>query len=65
MERQYRLPSFSVKAALRRPHRDAEQAIADALGTRPLLLWPSRYDEQGERRSPQPTRNYASARGAG
>ena len=63
-ERQYRLPTLAAKAAIRRPHRRAEQAIADALGRSPVSIWPSRYRPDGTRLSPQPASNYAPARGA-
>lgn len=64
LERLYRIPANSAVAALRRPHRRAETAIAKALGERPERIWPSRYDDCGRRLSPQPSENYRSARGS-
>lgn len=34
--------------ALNGPYPKAERIIADALGTTPQTIWPSRYNEQGE-----------------
>lgn len=33
--------------ALQRPYPKAEAAIADAIGVKPQLIWPSRYDKDG------------------
>lgn len=62
-ERRHKLPSHSVSAALRRPYELVEKAIASALGIPPQSLWPSRYDANGNRLTPQPPENYAYARG--
>ena len=60
---QFGLPPYSAASALRRPHRRAEETIARALGRKPHHIWPSRYAKDGTRLTPQPTSNYASARG--
>ena len=36
----------SLKKALRVPYPKAEGIIADALGLKPKVIWPSRYDER-------------------
>lgn len=62
-ELQHRLPINSVVAAIRRPHRAAEKAIARALDVPAVQIWPTRYHANGRRLSKQPTINYTSARG--
>ena len=62
-ERQYGLPALCVQAAIRRPHRQAEAVIAAALDMPAARIWPSRYDARGNRLTPQPSSNYAPARG--
>jgi len=47
--------------ALDRPRADAERAIADALNLHPKVIWPSRYDSEGNRKRPQPRDNYVVA----
>lgn len=54
----YRLTGGSARNALRLPHEPGEKAIAKALGTKPHLLWPERYDASGKRLTPQPPQNY-------
>ncbi len=44
--------------ALAEPHINGELAIANALNVPPYNIWPSRYDEEGERLDPQPNSNY-------
>jgi Ner family transcriptional regulator len=51
----------SLNAALRRPQRRAELAIAKALGKTPHQLWPHRWDRDGNRIT---YRGYANARRA-
>ncbi|ARR52029.1 hypothetical protein HY78_00420 [Rhizorhabdus wittichii DC-6] len=53
----------AVAAAIRRPHALVELAIAEALNRPAHQIWPSRYNADGTRRSPQPAENYAPARG--
>lgn len=48
----------ALRLALTLPRAEAERAIADALGVHPKVIWPSRYDEAGNRLSPQPVDNY-------
>ncbi|MBC7857978.1 MAG: helix-turn-helix domain-containing protein [Burkholderiaceae bacterium] len=40
--------SSSLSACLKRPMPVNEKRIADALGVKPSVIWPSRYDENGE-----------------
>lgn len=51
----------SVALALVRPNAKAEAAIARFLNMKPQVIWPSRYDEHGRRRRPQPAENYHRA----
>lgn len=53
IDRIYDLTSGAAREALRVPNARSERAIAAALGTRPHLLWRSRYHASGQRRSPQ------------
>ena len=48
----------SVRIALSLPRAEAERVIAAALGVHPMVIWPSRYHADGERRRPQPVDNY-------
>lgn len=48
----------ALRLALVVPRRDAERAIAAALGEHPKVIWPSRYHPTGERKAPQPVDNY-------
>lgn len=54
----YRLKRGSASITLLQAHEAGEQAIAEVLRVDPASLWPERYDEDGERLSPQPERNY-------
>ncbi|MFK0277409.1 helix-turn-helix domain-containing protein [Ensifer sp. NPDC090286] len=58
IDRRYYLPRGTAGTTLREPNMAGEQAIAAALGTKAHLLWPSRYQPSGQRRSPQPRENY-------
>jgi len=60
----YLLPRGTAGNAIHEPHVAGERAIAAALGTRPHLLWPSRYFADGRRKTPQPSENYRHARRA-
>lgn len=53
IDRTYRLADGTARQALREPNPSGERAIAAALGTRPHLLWRSRYHASGRRRSQQ------------
>lgn len=48
----------SLRMALTLPRADAEAAIAKFLGVHPKVIWPSRYEQSGERKRPQPVDNY-------
>lgn len=48
----------TTRDAIRHPHAEGEQAIAQALGTQAKDIWPSRYDAEGKRLKPQPSQNY-------
>lgn len=58
----YGLPRGTAGNSLHEPHLAGERAIAAALGTRPHLLWRSRYHSSGIRFSPQPAENYRNGR---
>ncbi len=58
----YGLPTGTAGNTLHEPHVAGERAIAAALGTRPHLLWRSRYRADGRRHSPQPMTNYRQGR---
>ena len=58
IDRRFGLKRGSSTTAIQRAHELGEQAIASVLGVEPASLWPERYDEDGNRLSPQPMRNY-------
>ena len=58
IDRDYGLPRGTSGTTLREPNVKGERAIAAALGTRPELLWRTRYHASGLRKSPQPAENY-------
>ena len=58
----YRLPAGTAGNAVHEPHFAGERAIAAALGTRPHLLWRTRYWSDGRRKCPQPAENYRKGR---
>lgn len=58
IDRSYNLPRGTAGTTLREPNAAGERAIAAALGTKPHLLWRSRYHGSGLRKSPQPRENY-------
>lgn len=58
VDRDYHLPRGTAGTTLREPNLKGERAIAAALGTRPELLWRTRYHASGLRKSPQPRENY-------
>lgn len=62
IDEDYKLPRGTAGNALHEPHVAGERAIAAALGTRPHLLWFTRYHSDGTRKSPQPAENYRYAR---
>ncbi|SCB18244.1 helix-turn-helix domain-containing protein [Rhizobium lusitanum] len=62
IDEHYGLPTGTAGNTLYEPHVAGERAIAAALGTRPNLLWRSRYRADGRRHSPQPTANYRQGR---
>lgn len=58
LDQAHALKPGTCSAALRRPHRRAEQVIAETLGLPPVQIWPGRYRANGERLKPQPSGNY-------
>lgn len=58
IDRKYGLARGTCGTTLREPNVRGEWAIAKILQTRPHLLWPSRYHQNGTRKSPQPAVNY-------
>lgn len=53
IDRTYGLSDGTARNTMREPNVRGERAIAAALGTKPHLLWPTRYRPSGQRRSPQ------------
>jgi Ner family transcriptional regulator len=53
IDRSYQLSNGTARNTMREPNARGERAIAAVLGTKPHLLWPSRYRPSGQRRSPQ------------
>ena len=53
VDRAYHLPRGTAGDALRNPNAAGERAIAAALGTKPHLLWRSRYHASGQRKPHQ------------
>lgn len=62
IDERYGLPAGTASNTLKEPHLAGERAIAAVLGTRPHLLWPSRYFGDGRRKLPQPADNYRIGR---
>lgn len=52
-----KLPRKTCARSLYQPHSKAERVIARLLGVAPATIWPSRYDAQGKRLSPQPAQS--------
>ncbi|MAW89368.1 MAG: hypothetical protein CMJ42_22845 [Phyllobacteriaceae bacterium] len=53
IDRRFGLKPGTARNSLREPNLKGERAIAAALGTKPHLLWKTRYRPSGQRRSPQ------------
>lgn len=53
IDRTYGLSDGTARNTMREPNARGESAIAAALGTKPHLLWRTRYRPSGQRRSPQ------------
>lgn len=53
IDRKYNLRDGAARDVLREPNSITEAAVAAALGTRPYLLWPTRYHASGRRRRQQ------------
>lgn len=64
IDKRFGLPAGTAGNSIHEPNVAGERAIAAALGTRPHLLWFSRYSPSGERRHPQPAENYRYGRRA-
>lgn len=65
MDRHHGLPLGTCSNSISVPHRGGEEAIACALNRAPAEIWPSRYDENGNRLRPQPAHNYRQSDPAG
>lgn len=65
LDRANRLPLGTCSNTITEPHRRGEQILAAAVGRRPHVIWPSRYDKAGIRLSPQPVENYRRAEPVG
>ena len=64
IDKHYGLPVGTAGNTVHEPNVAGERAIAAALGTRPHLLWFSRYYPNGDRKNPQPAENYRHGRRA-
>jgi Ner family transcriptional regulator len=58
IDRAFNLPLGTASNTLREPNPRGEAAIAAALACEPQKLWPERYEPSGQRKSPQPLKNY-------
>lgn len=47
-----------ISLSLTYPHKAAEAAIANFLSVPAHVIWPSRYYDDGQRKCPQPAKNY-------
>jgi Ner family transcriptional regulator len=56
--RKHGLTRQAMAHALVKPSETAEQVIAAAIGVKPHVIWPSRYNVDGSRKRPQPPSNY-------
>jgi Ner family transcriptional regulator len=56
--RPYGLTRQAMANALTMPSAQAEALIAEAIGVSPHVIWPSRYNSDGQRKRPQPPSNY-------
>ena len=56
--RPHGLTRQAMANALIKPSAQAEAVIAEAIGTQAHLIWPSRYNSDGQRKRPQPPSNY-------
>lgn len=58
IDEHHQLPRGTAGNTLKKPNLAGEKAIAEALGTKPHLLWRTRYHASGLRKTPQPRENY-------
>lgn len=58
IDRRFDLPRGTAGNTLKKPHTAGKRAIAEALGTKPNILWRTRYHASGFRKTPQPRENY-------
>lgn len=65
LDRKHDLPPGTIATAMSRPHREGERIISNLLKRPASLIWPSRFDTQGNRLSPQPVENYKPNEGHG
>lgn len=59
IDKKYHLKTPS-NMVLHRPHPQAEKIISEIIGIPAHKIWPSRYDSEGKRLRPQPSKNYNS-----
>jgi Ner family transcriptional regulator len=56
------MAAHTLTSTLHKPNSKGEQIIAEFLGVPAHKLWPERYLPSGQRRRPQPRKNYSPAR---
>lgn len=65
LARQIGLRPQAFAHVLRQPREAAERVIAEAIGVPASVIWPSRYESDGRRKTPQPVDNYQVIHRAG
>ncbi len=58
LELKYSLSTGATRTALKTAHRKGEEALSKELGIPLQKLFPTRYDQKGNRHEPQPSSNY-------
>ena len=58
IDKQCSLRVGTARLAVSKPHKAGEEALSKIMGITLKDLFPSRYDDQGNRYNPQPAKNY-------
>ena len=58
IDKQFSLRVGTARLAVSKPHKAGEEALASILHITLKELFPTRYDESGNRYNPQPAKNY-------
>lgn len=59
LDKEHSLPRNSISCCLREPNAAAEAVLAEVLTIPAHELFPERYENSGQRKSPQPPENYS------